>query len=84
MKTLSSATAILCHRELGETKKRTAEDGHGKGKEKKRALFPSSTVRSRFFLTIANKFLSEYTAGTSAEGRSRKMRSSAGIAMPDM
>ena len=82
MKTLSSATAILCHREPGETKKRTAEDG--KGKEKKRALFPSSTVRSRFFLTIANKFLSEYTAKASAEGRSRKMRSSAGIAMADM
>ena len=40
--------------------------------------------RSRFFLTIANKFLSEYTAGASAEGRSIKMRSSVSIAMADM
>ena len=82
MKTLSSAKAILCHREPGERKKRATYDG--KGKERRRGLFPSSTARSVFFLTIANKFLSEYTAGASAEGRSRKMRSSAGITMADM
>ena len=82
MKTLPSTKAILCHREPGERKKRPADDG--KGKEKKRALFPSYIVRSRFFLTIANKFLSEYTAGASAEGRSIKMRSSVSIAMADM
>ena len=82
MKSLSSTKAILCHREPGERKKRTADDG--KGKEKKRALFASSTARSLFFLIIAHKFLSEYTAGASAEGRSMKMRSSGGIAMADM
>ena len=80
MKTLPSSKAILCRREPGERKKRTANDG--KGKETKRALFPSSTAR--FFLIIANKFLSEYTAGASAEGRSIKMRSSVSIAMADM
>lgn len=82
MKTLPSTKAILCHREPGERKKRTVDDG--KGKERKRGLFPSSTARSLFFLIIANKFLLEYTAGASAEGRSIKMRSSDGIAMADM
>ena len=77
MKTLSSTKAILCHREPGERKERTGDDG--KGKEKKRPLFPSSTARSLFFLIIAYKFLSEYTAGAFAERRNMKMRSSVGI-----